>query len=174
MNKLTHAELEERRQRSAGEPRVPITVVVHNVRSLYNVGSIFRTSDAVRIEELILTGFTPHPPRKEIDKTALGATATVPNRYEKNIIDVLQTERKRGSSIVALEQTRESIPVREFSPTGNHLTLVIGNELIGITNDVLEHCDAAVEIPMAGEKHSLNVAVAYGIAVYELAEKLKQ
>ncbi len=171
MKKLTHAEIAARRVplnkiKSAG--RVPLTVMVDNVRSLYNVGSIFRTSDGAMIEKLILTGFTPHPPRKEIDKTALGATETIPWEYCKDSLAAVQKLKSAGYKICCLELTDTGIPYYEFNPKAFPLCLVIGNEITGVSKEILEASDCAIEIPMHGMKQSLNVAVAYGIAVFEL------
>ena len=148
---------------------MPLVVLVDNVRSLYNVGSIFRTSDGVLIEKLILTGFTPHPPRKEIEKTALGATKSVPWEYVRNPIDAVDSLRKSGYHIACLELTDRSIPYFEVTPADFPLCLVIGNEIVGVAKDLVATSDMSLEIPMVGTKQSLNVAVAYGIASFELA-----
>lgn len=151
--------------------RHTVTVVLQDIRSMYNVGSIFRTADAMRIERLILTGYTPAPPRPEIKKTALGADETVPWTYERDIFVALNAERARGSHLIALELTSTSVPISTlstlFPATPSRITLVLGNEISGVSDDVLAICDASVEIPMEGVKHSLNVAVAAGIAMYE-------
>jgi 23S rRNA (guanosine2251-2'-O)-methyltransferase len=174
VRKLTHEELLARRLTVAEASTVPrhaVTVVLQDIRSMYNVGSIFRTADAMRIERIILTGYTPTPPRPEIKKTALGADETVPWSYEGDIFVALAAERARGSRIVALELTTTSLPISSLatvSPaTPSPITLVLGNEISGVSDDVLAVCDASVEIPMEGVKHSLNVAVAAGIALYE-------
>jgi 23S rRNA (guanosine2251-2'-O)-methyltransferase len=172
MRKLTHDEIARKRLRPdaahAGE-RMPVVVLVDNVRSLYNVGSIFRTSDGAMIQKLILTGFTPHPPRKEIDKTALGATLSVPWEYVKHPLDAIATMKEQGVRICCLELTDRSVLYTEIQPTQFPLCLIIGNEITGVSPDIIRACDAAFEIPMFGTKQSLNVAVAYGIAVFELA-----
>jgi len=171
MRKLTHDEIADRRTRRADitvTPRVPIEVLVDNVRSLYNVGSIFRSSDGAWIQKLFLCGFTPHPPRKEIEKTALGATDTVPWEYHRDPIEVVHELKRRGITLCVLEQTTHSIPFTDVSPEKFPLCLVIGNEISGVSRPLVEAADIAIEIPMAGTKQSLNVAVAYGIAVFEL------
>ncbi|CAN5466173.1 RNA methyltransferase [soil metagenome] len=174
MRKLTHEELLARRLTVAEASTVrrhAVTVVLQDIRSMYNVGSIFRTADAMRIERLILTGYTPTPPRPEIKKTALGADETVPWLYEGDIFVALEAERARGSVLVALELTTTSVPISTLSTlsptTPSRITLVLGNEISGVSDDVLAMCDISVEIPMEGVKHSLNVAVAAGIAMYE-------
>ena len=173
MRKLTHSEISAKRiplDRVTSASRIPLVVLVDNVRSLYNVGSIFRTSDGVFIEKLILTGFTPHPPRKEIEKTALGSTKSVPWEYAKDPTEAILTLKARGYKICCLELTDRSIPFSEITSGNFPLCLVIGNEIIGVSKEVIELSDIAIEIPMYGTKQSLNVAVAYGIAVFELAK----
>jgi len=172
MRKLTHDELKSNRftpdeLQTAG--RMPVVVLVDNVRSLYNIGSIFRTSDAVRVQKLYLTGFTPHPPRKEIEKTALGATKTVPWEYFKNQSDAIAAIKQEGFRICLLEQTTGSIPHTSLTKEHLPLCLVIGNEITGISREIIDTADMAIEIPMHGLKQSLNVAVAYGIAIYQCA-----
>ncbi|HAL57587.1 MAG TPA: RNA methyltransferase [Bacteroidetes bacterium] len=172
MRKLTHAEIAENRKKIEtirASDRLPVTVIVDNVRSLYNVGSIFRTSDGVLLEKLILTGFTPTPPRKEIEKTALGSTLTVPWEYVKNPRDALASLRKSGVKVWCLELTDVPCPYYDLEPADFPLGLVLGNEITGVSKEVIAECDAALEIPQFGIKQSLNVAVAYGIAIFELS-----
>jgi tRNA G18 (ribose-2'-O)-methylase SpoU len=176
MRKLTHDEISAHRTQLRelhAKQRHPIYVLVDNVRSLYNVGSIFRTSDGAMIEKLYLCGFTPHPPRKEIEKTALGATQSVPWEYVKDPRDVLLKLKEQGINIVVLELTDESIPYTALQPDDFPLCLVIGNEITGVSKDVIALADKAIEIPMFGIKQSLNVAVAYGIALFELVRKFR-
>ncbi|MCS7229942.1 MAG: RNA methyltransferase [Candidatus Kryptonium sp.] len=171
MRKLTAFEIEKKRhtlEELKTIERHPIYVLLDNIRSVYNVGSIFRTSDAALIKKLYLTGYTPHPPRKDIEKTALGAIESVPWEYHKNPTDVIRTLKQENVKIVALEITEESIPYWDIKADYFPLCLVIGNEITGISEEVLSMCDLAIEIPQFGIKHSLNVAVAYGIAIYEL------
>jgi len=172
MRKLTHAEISEKRiptEHIESASRIPLVVLVDNIRSLYNVGSIFRTSDGVMIEKLILAGFTPHPPRKEIEKTALGSTKSVPWEYVKHPVEAILTLKERGYKICCLELTDKSIPHYGVRKANFPMCLVIGNEIAGVAKDVIELCDIGIEIPMFGTKQSLNVAVAYGIAIFELA-----
>lgn len=171
MRKLTHAEIAAKRaslESIGNAERLPVSVVVDNVRSLYNVGSIFRTSDGVLIDRLILTGFTPTPPRKEIDKTALGATQSVPWEYRKEPAEAIRLLKKDGYKACCLEITDTVIPYYSVRPADFPLCLVIGNEISGVSKDALSECDLALEIPQFGIKQSLNVAVAYGIAIFEL------
>lgn len=171
MRKFTHEEIAKRRinkDTAITIKRLPIYVMLDNIRSLYNVGSIFRTSDGALIQKLILTGYTPQPPRKEIDKTALGATESVPWEYSKDPLDAIAWLKKSGTKICLLEQTTESIPYFDVKESDFPLCLVVGNEISGITPSIVSHADMAIDIPMHGMKQSLNAAVAYGIAVYEL------
>jgi tRNA G18 (ribose-2'-O)-methylase SpoU len=176
MRKLTHAEISEKRvtvEHAETMPRLPIVVLVDNVRSLYNVGSIFRTSDGVMIEKLILCGYTPHPPRKEIEKTALGATKSVPWEYVKHPIEAIQELKNKRFTISCLELTNTSVPYFEVEQSSFPLCLIIGNEITGVSKELIDACELGIEIPMVGTKQSLNVAVAYGIAVFELARICK-
>jgi 23S rRNA (guanosine2251-2'-O)-methyltransferase len=173
MRKLTHPEISEKRislEHIEHASRIPLVVIVDNVRSLYNVGSIFRTSDGVMIEKLILAGYTPHPPRKEIEKTALGSTKSVPWEGTKHPVEVIKEFKHRGYKICCLELTDTSIPYDNIQPTDFPLCLIIGNEITGVSKEIIQECNLAMEIPMVGTKQSLNVAVAYGIAVFELAK----
>ena len=154
--------------------RMPVTVVADNIRSHYNVGSIFRTSDGARIQKLYLTGFTPYPPRPEIEKTALGATGTVPWEYRKETIDVISSLKELKATICVLEHTDKSIPYFELASDQFPLCLLIGNELTGVSQAAVGAADVAIDIPMYGMKQSLNVAVAYGIVVFDLARKWTQ
>ncbi len=155
-----------------GKPRFPVTLVVDSVRSLYNVGSIFRSSDGACIEKVYLCGFTPHPPRKEIEKTALGATKSVPWQYVWDIVEVLQYLRECRITIAALEHTDRSISCFDLSPANFPLAIIVGNEITGLSPQAMEMCDMAIEIPMHGIKQSLNVAVATGVILYECVRVL--
>jgi tRNA G18 (ribose-2'-O)-methylase SpoU len=173
MRKLTHAEISTKRVPEGQiekAKRIPLVVLVDNVRSLYNVGSIFRTSDGAMIEKLILAGYTPHPPRKEIEKTALGSTKSVPWEYSKHPAEALRTLKNDGYKICCLELTDKSIHYYDIKRADFPLCLVVGNEISGVSKEIIEVCDVSIEIPMYGIKQSLNVAVAYGIAVFELAK----
>lgn len=172
MRKLTHEEISARRVRREAvleAPRAPIIGLLDNIRSLYNVGSIFRSSDGAFIQELLLTGYTPKPPRPEIDKTALGATETVPWAYYRNPLDAVAAARAKGARICVLEQTTRSRPYYTLTRAEFPICIVVGNELRGISPALVECADLAVEIPMFGTKQSLNAAVAFGVAVFDLA-----
>ena len=174
MRKLSHPELVARQAQSQSQPKLPITVVLNNIRSLYNVGSIFRTADAVGIEKIWLCGGTgkPDSARTKIEKTALGAEKTVPWEHRESARSVICELKAKGYQIVLLEQTDHSIPFEEFQPKGP-VCLVVGNEITGVSDDVLPDCDLAIEIEMAGLKNSLNVTVAFGIVAYYLRNCLR-
>jgi 23S rRNA (guanosine2251-2'-O)-methyltransferase len=144
-----------------------IYVIAHNIRSLWNVGSIFRTCDGMGVKKLYLTGYTGRPPRKEITKTALGADEFVPWEHVDEPMRVIEDLKKEGVQIVSLEQTDSSIDISAFEPKFP-LCLILGSEIAGVRDDLLEASDAVVEIPMLGQKESLNVAVATGVALYAL------
>jgi 23S rRNA (guanosine2251-2'-O)-methyltransferase len=172
VKKLTHDEIASRRLDIDAIPdhkRLPVTVIVDNIRSLYNVGSIFRTSDGALIQKLILTGYTPRPPRKEIEKTALGATKSIPWEYVASPHAALDALRSDGYRICCLELTTGSIPYFSVRKNDFPLCLIVGNEITGVSKELIAQCDLGFEIPMFGAKQSLNVAVAYGIAVFELS-----
>ena len=142
-------------------------MLAHNVRSLWNVGSFFRTCDAFAVEKIYLTGYTGQPPRKEITKTALGAEETVPWEHAEDPLDVVKALKKDGWSIVALELTETAVDLTSFTP-GQKICLVVGHELSGVPEEILGLADAVIKIPMLGKKESLNVAVAAGIALHYL------
>lgn len=144
-----------------------ICLLAHNVRSLWNVGSFFRTCDAFAVEKLYLTGYTGHPPRKEISKTALGAEESVAWEHAREPLPVLVKLREQGWQLVALELAPNAIPLEAFQPPDN-VCLIVGHELTGVPGDILALCSTVVAIPMLGKKESLNVAVAAGIALHRL------
>lgn len=170
MKKLLHAEILEKRlteQQAIAAQRHPITLMVDNIRSLYNVGSMFRTADSALLKEIILCGYTPHPPRKEIEKTALGATNTVPWRYFTEPEKAVETLRAEGNRILAVEIAEKHRMYDELKAEDYPLVLIVGNEITGISDSVMALADDVLEIPMYGVKHSLNVSVAAGIVLYE-------
>jgi tRNA G18 (ribose-2'-O)-methylase SpoU len=144
-----------------------IRLLAHNIRSLWNVGAFFRTCDGLGVEHLYLTGYTPHPPRTEITKTAIGAELYVPWEHARDPLPIIEQLKKDGWQIVALELTKQSINIAEFTPS-DRVCLVAGHELEGVPEQILALCDAVVEIPMLGKKESLNVSVAAGIALHRL------
>jgi 23S rRNA (guanosine2251-2'-O)-methyltransferase len=150
-----------------------LRVILHNIRSAYNVGSIFRTADAVGVEKIYLTGYTPNPSKdKKIEKTALGAEKYVSWKSYRNLNYLLKKLKKEKFKIVALEQSEKSIPYYKFKPQFD-LVLILGNEVRGLNKKILEKCDYILEIPMFGKKESLNVAVSFGIVAYYLRLKIE-
>ena len=148
--------------------KTPLIVVLDNVRSLHNVGSVFRTSDAFLIEAIYLCGITATPPHAEIHKTALGAEDTVEWQYFKHTIDAVHQLKQNGYHILAVEQAENSIPANKFRMENCRYAVIFGNEVKGIDQTVLDCCDACIEIPQFGVKHSLNVSVAAGIVIWEI------
>jgi tRNA G18 (ribose-2'-O)-methylase SpoU len=144
-----------------------LAVICHNVRSAWNVGSIFRSADGVGVVKVYLTGYTPVPPHVGISKTALGAEVFVPWQKFSQIDSAIKKLREAGYEIVALEQDEKSVPLEKYKSRKN-IALVLGNEVRGLSPAVLKKCDSIVEIPMHGEKESLNVSVAFGIAAYTI------
>lgn len=184
MKKLTHDEISLNRQTLENIHKVdklPVFVLLNSIRSYYNVGSIFRTSDGAMIEKLYLCGYTPHPPKsgnfsegkisstgkKEILKTALGSTESVCWEYVRDPVDVIKELKAKGVKICALEMTTKSKKYYEISKSYFPLCLIVGNEITGVAQNLIDLCDFSIEIPQYGIKQSLNVAVAYGIAVFE-------
>lgn len=149
--------------------KFPIAVLLDNVRSMYNVGSVFRTSDAFLISEIILCGITGCPPHPEINKTALGADESVKWRYEKDALESVSKMKKEGWQICVLEQTHNSIPLQDFIPSpDSRYLLVAGNEVEGVNQEIIDLADVVIEIPQQGVKHSLNVSVSVGIALWQM------
>jgi len=176
LRKLTHEELLARSVppgEALTRERTPVSGMLDNIRSLYNVGSMFRTSDGALIRRLYLCGYTPAPPRPEIAKTSLGATELVPWLHFRDPLDAVAHARGEGMTICVLEHTTESVPVYSLTKSVFPLCLIVGNELTGISPGVIDAADLAVEIPMYGVKQSLNAAVAYGAALFALMTILK-
>lgn len=176
MRKLTHEEVGKKRislEESKTVKRNPVYVMCDNIRSIFNVGSIFRTSDAALIQKLYLTGYTPHPPRPEIEKVALGSTGSVPWEYIKNPVEAVEELKKEGIKTACLEIAENSRMYYEINKNDFPLCLIVGNELTGVSNELIELSDFSVEIPQFGFKHSMNVSVAYGIAVFEMVKVLR-
>jgi tRNA G18 (ribose-2'-O)-methylase SpoU len=177
MKKLSMKELERKSvEEFKTSKKLPVIIVLDNVRSLLNVGSIFRTADAFSIEAIYLCGITGTPPNKEIQKTALGATDSVSWKYFKNTSDAITELKKSDYYIYAVEQVKDSIKLNQFRLNEKHrkLAFVFGNEVNGVDDTVLHLCDAAVEIPQTGTKHSLNVSVSAGIIMWETFRQLYQ
>lgn len=175
MKKLTMEEME----RLSGEEfreasKMNVTIVLDDVRSMMNTGSVFRTADAFRARRICLCGFTATPPHREIHKTALGATESVAWEYHESCAGLLQNLAASGAEIVAVEQTHDSItPGVWFPDPGKELVLVFGNELNGVSEEALAQCQYALEIPQYGTKHSLNIAVSAGIVLWEAFQRFR-
>lgn len=153
--------------------KIPICIVLDNIRSLHNVGSTFRTADAFRVEKIFLAGITGTPPHREIQKTALGATESVSWEYVEQPLEAVKKLKEQGYKIVIIEQTTESIPLDVFEISAEHsYCLVFGNEINGVSEEVVAEGEIALEIPQTGTKHSLNVSVCVGIVIWELFKKM--
>jgi 23S rRNA (guanosine2251-2'-O)-methyltransferase len=165
LEELNRLEVEEFKKAD----KIPVTVILDDIRSALNVGSIFRTADAFRIEKIYLCGITATPPHKEILKTAIGATESVDWSYEKEITAVLSKIKNEGYNIYAVEQTENSTDLLSFQNTGkDKIAIIMGNEVGGVSDKALELVDGTLEIAQYGTKHSLNVAVCTGIVLWEL------
>ncbi|MFZ5553614.1 MAG: RNA methyltransferase [Bacteroidota bacterium] len=152
----------------------PLVVVLDNIRSHHNVGSIFRTADAFRIEKIILCGFTPVPPHREIHKTALGATDTVKWEYMEKTMDAVVQLKLAGYKVYAVEQAENSTMLDHFPEIkGEKTAVVFGHEVNGVGQEVMDSCDGVIEVPQQGTKHSLNISVCAGIVMWELFCKLR-
>ncbi|MCL9808065.1 RNA methyltransferase [Flavobacterium luminosum] len=169
-NELDRKSIEEFKQAE----KTPIIVILDDIRSLHNIGSVFRTGDAFLIEKIYLCGITATPPNKEIHKTALGATETVAWEYQKDVLEVIQKLKEEEVEIYAVEQVENAIFLDNFKPEHNKkYALIMGNEVFGVNQEAVKRCDGAIEIPQLGTKHSLNVSVSAGIVIWDLFCKLK-
>jgi 23S rRNA (guanosine2251-2'-O)-methyltransferase len=152
--------------------KIPVRVILDDVRSMLNVGSVFRTCDAFRVEKLYLCGITGQPPHREIQKTALGATESMDWEYRETISSLIIDLKNEGYTIIGAEQTDHSVMLHDFKiEKTKKYVLIFGNEVEGISNDILDKLDFAVEIAQEGVKHSLNISVAAGIVIYRFFEK---
>jgi tRNA G18 (ribose-2'-O)-methylase SpoU len=147
---------------------MPFIAILENVRSAYNVGSVFRTADAFLLEGIYLCGYTAFPPHKEIRKTALGAEETVNWKHFKKVEEAIRELRFQGYRIYAVEQAQNSILLSQFQPGPGKLAMVFGNEVTGVEQSTIALCDGCIEIPQMGMKHSLNISVAAGIVLWEM------
>jgi tRNA G18 (ribose-2'-O)-methylase SpoU len=152
----------------------PLIVVLDNIRSMHNVGSVFRTADAFLIKAIYLCGYTPRPPHRDIQKTALGATETVEWKYFPSTKEAVDMLKEDGFAVYAIEQTEGSISLKQAGTLDvSKMAVIFGNEVEGVSNEVLPSCDGSIEIPQWGMKHSLNISVAAGIVLWELVRDLK-
>ena len=154
--------------------KTPLIVVLDNIRSLNNVGSVFRTSDAFLIEKIYLCGITATPPHKDIQKTALGSTETVAWEYVENTIDLVKSLQQQNVEVLSIEQAEDATMLDTFIPeTNSKYAIVFGNEVKGVAQDVVNASDTVIEIPQFGTKHSLNISVSCGVVLWDLFCKLK-
>jgi tRNA G18 (ribose-2'-O)-methylase SpoU len=150
----------------------PLVVVMDNIRSMHNVGSVFRTADAFLISGICLCGFTPQPPHRDIHKTALGATDSVDWLYYEHTVDAILALKERGYKVLAIEQTEGSIMLDEYAHKQLPTAFVFGNEVDGVSDEVIQVCDGVIEIPQWGMKHSLNISVAAAVVLWEFVRKV--
>lgn len=168
MRKLSMEELGRKSVEEFKEsPKIPVIAVLENVRSAYNVGSVFRTADAFLIEAIYITGYTAKPPHKEIKKTALGAEDTVDWKHFPSAADAIQYLKNNGYKVYAVEQVENSISLEKFKAT-DKVAVIFGNEVTGVEQSTIALCDGTIEIPQLGMKHSLNIATAAGVVLWEL------
>lgn len=171
MKKLSHEEISKKRILISDineKHKFPVSVLLNSIRSCYNVGSIFRTSDGALIDKLYLCGYTPTPEKKEVLKTALGSQESVSWEYHQNAVELIKKLKSEGVKIAALELTHKSRSYDDLYKTDFPLCLIVGNEITGVSPELIDLCDFTLEIPQFGIKQSLNVSVAYGISIFEL------
>jgi len=175
MRKLKNSELQRLNiEEFKNAPKTPIIVILDNIRSLNNIGSVFRTSDAFLIEKIILCGITAKPPHKDIQKTALGATESVDWEYIQETSAALKNLKESGFTIVSIEQTENAVELQNFTiETGKKYAVIFGNEVKGVQQEVVNESDYCIEIPQFGTKHSFNISVSAGIVLWEFFKKFK-
>ncbi|WCO02091.1 RNA methyltransferase [Psychroserpens ponticola] len=153
--------------------KTPLIIILDNIRSLNNIGSVFRTSDAFLVEKIYLCGITATPPHNDIRKTALGSTETVDWEYVEHTIELVDKLKTEGTSIISIEQAERATMLNDFKPKANQkYALVFGNEVKGVTQDVVNASDVVIEIPQFGTKHSLNISVSCGVVVWDVFSKM--
>lgn len=152
--------------------KTPLIIILDDIRSLHNIGSVFRTADAFLVEKIYLCGISATPPNKEINKTALGATETVAWEYRNDVVELIKELRNNGTEVWAIEQVDSAVYLNEFVPKSNRKYAVIfGNEVKGVRQEAIQLCNGAIEIPQLGTKHSLNISVSAGIVVWDIFQK---
>ncbi|GEC79776.1 RNA methyltransferase [Flavobacterium aquatile] len=176
MRKLENSELERKSVEDFKQSdKTPIIIILDDIRSLHNIGSVFRTADAFLIEKIYLCGITATPPNKEIHKTALGATETVTWEHQKNVLEVIENLKSEDILVYAIEQVENAIFLDNFQPNNSKKhALVFGNEVYGVSQEAIKLCDGTIEIPQLGTKHSLNISVSAGIVVWDLFQKMNK
>ncbi|MGQ7946399.1 RNA methyltransferase [Flavobacterium sp. WC2509] len=174
MRKLENSELDRKSiDDFKKSEKTPLILVLDDIRSLHNIGSVFRTADAFLIEKIILCGITATPPNKEIHKTALGATETVTWEHHENVLEVITNLKKENIITLAIEQVESAIFLQNFKVEKNQkYALIFGNEVYGVAQEAVALCDGCIEIPQLGTKHSLNISVSAGIVVWDLFQKM--
>ena len=172
--KLTNSELNRLSPHQYKQAeKSPIIIILDNIRSLNNIGPVFRTSDAFLIRKIYLCGITATPPHKDIQKTALGATEGVNWEYRKNTLDLVKELQQEGVKVIAIEQAEDAVLLNELEvKAGETYAVIFGNEVKGVQQDVVSACDTVVEIPQYGTKHSLNIAVSAGVVIWDLFSKI--
>lgn len=175
MRKLENSELNRKSIEDFKQSeKTPIIIVLDDIRSLHNIGSVFRTSDAFLVEKIYLCGITATPPNKEIHKTALGATETVVWEHSTSVLEVIQNLKDEKVTVLAIEQVESAVFLQDFKiEKDKKYALVFGNEVFGVSQKAVELCDGCIEIPQLGTKHSLNISVSAGIVVWDLFQKMK-
>ncbi|MBF2709569.1 RNA methyltransferase [Flavobacterium soyangense] len=175
MRKLENSELKRKSIEAFKEAKkTPIIIILDDIRSLHNIGSVFRTADAFLIEKIYLCGITATPPNKEIHKTALGATETVAWEHNTDVLKVIENLKKENVTVLAIEQVESAILLQDFKVEKDQkYALVFGNEVFGVAQEAVAICDGCIEIPQLGTKHSLNISVSAGIVVWDLFKKMK-
>jgi len=169
LDELNRASVEEFK----AQEKLNVAVVLDNVRSMHNIGSIFRTSDGFAVEQLVLCGISAQPPHREIEKTALGATQSVSWLYFEEVVNAVEHLRADGYRIIAIEQAKNSIMLNDFTPFPNEkYALIFGNEVNGVSDEVMQIVDACIEIPQFGTKHSFNIVVSAGIVLWDFFSKM--
>ena len=176
MRKLANNELDRKSVEDfKAATKTPIIIILDDIRSLNNIGSVFRTADAFLIEKIYLCGITAIPPNKEINKTALGATETVEWEYAENVVNLIEKLKTDNIQVYAIEQVENSIYLNDFEVIKNKkYAVVFGNEVFGVSQNAVAACDGTIEIPQLGTKHSLNIAVTTGIVVWDLFRKISE
>jgi len=174
MRKLKNSELDRLSvEEFKNSDKTPIIIILDNIRSLNNIGSVFRTSDAFLIEKIYLCGITAKPPHKDIHKTALGSTDTVAWEYTENTLELVEKLKIQNIKICSIEQTENAVMLNDFKPEQNtRYALVFGNEVRGVSQGVVSNSDFVIEIPQFGTKHSLNISVSCGVVVWDIFSKL--
>jgi tRNA G18 (ribose-2'-O)-methylase SpoU len=175
MRKLRNSELGRLEIQEFKEAeKIPLIIILDNIRSLNNIGSVFRTADAFLVEKIFLCGITAQPPHKEIHKTALGATESVSWEYRENVINLIAELQKEGTTVASIEQAENSIYLNDFSADGiKKIAVIFGNEVKGVQQKAVSASDLCLEIPQFGTKHSLNISVSCGVVLWDLFQKFK-